>query len=169
MAEKQGSAEAKLRGNTVVIVANANIMGRRDDKDVWRGERITDWDAFAKSFQIGIADEDLGSALRTCLLRSRLMSGGWADEQRGAGDYDSRLAGSFDLSSSRGLYPGMKDVSVDWSLGEVRFGPSRNRRGGVFEGFEIGTDRGHEDIKLPFDSADDQFGWALREAFRRSL
>jgi hypothetical protein len=169
MAERQGSAEVKQRGDAILIVANAIIMGWQSDDGAWHGEHITDWDTFVMRFSVGAEAEQLGAALRACLLKSRLMPGAWADERRQSGDYNVRLAQAFGLSSIRKLYPGMKDVSVYWNASEVNFLPTRNRRGGAFEAFPLGADRGHEEIALPDLATDEEFGEAIKEAIRRSL
>lgn len=159
MAAEVGSANVKFRGNSILVVANA-FLG---------AGRIADWEAFVRLLSANESETDIGSTLRSCLVRSRTMPSAWMRDRIRTTEYSARLANAFRLSSTRTLYAGMKNVSVDLMGGKVRFGPTRNRRGGAFEGFERGVDRGHEDIIVPFDATDEEFGRTLREALRRSL
>jgi hypothetical protein len=169
MAELQGSAEIKLRGDAILVIANAVVMGWQSDDGAWHGEHITDWDAFVQCLPIETEPAVLGAALRTCLHRSRLMPGGWAEGQRQSSSYEVKLAQAFGLSSTKKLFSGMKDVAVYWNANQLRFLPSRSRRGGAFEAFPRGRDRGHEEIVLPNSAADTELGEALNEAIRRSV
>jgi len=159
MARDQGSAEVKQRGADILIVASA-MCG---------AGRITDWETFQERTTVDVSDALLGAALRRCLLSSRSMSAEWMAARINAPDYRERLTLAFGLASSRSLFSGMKDVSVEWGFGEVNCGPSRNRGGGRFDGFEAGADAGHEDVVVAFSRSDPELGAALREALRRCV
>jgi hypothetical protein len=159
MATDYGSAEVKQRGGDILIVAQA-MLG---------AGRITDWDTFKECVSVADIDANLGATLRLCLLRSRKMPSEWMRAHMGSPDYNERLARAFGLKSSKSLFPGMKNVSAELDAGRLVLGPSRNRRGGRFDGFEVGMDRGHEDLTLPFSATNEEVGLALREALRRCL
>jgi hypothetical protein len=170
MADKQGAAEIKLRKEKFFIAANSVVMGWLDEEGVRRGMTMTDWDAYAKTFPSDVENNTLGYALREALAASRVgLPGEWADARLGAADYDARLASAFGLRTTKGLYPGMKDVAARWSLGEVTLSPSRHRRGSAFGGFPHGVNHGHEEIVTAFTSNDDELGAAVRECFKRCL
>lgn len=159
MARDRGGAEIKKRGDQILIIAHA----------LFGALRLTDWDAFSHRISVEDTDARLGAALRLCLLRSRTRTEQWMRSQRLIGDYNIRLAEAFGLGSTRTLFQGMKSVDVDWAQSRVILGPTRNRRGGHFSGFEGGTDRGHEEVVVAFGASDAELGIAVREALRRCL
>ena len=168
MAENQGGASISVRGDAIVLVATSESMGWQTEDGYWRGLTITDWDAFCRRASVADSDHDLGALLRQCLHQSRLMPVAWGRAQMREADsqFDDRLAAAFGLDSPRRLYPGMRDVGVDWSGPKITFVPTRNKGSGVFEGFPRAS-AGHTDVLVAFESSDDELGAALKEAIRR--
>jgi hypothetical protein len=169
MAEHQGGAEVKLRKRKIFVAASSVVKGWLDEHGVRRGMTLTDWDAYAAV----VSDENdviLGRALRAALCASRIgLPDEWADSRLAARDYDVRLAASFGLKNAKSLYPGMRDVSAHWSLGQITLSPTRHRRGSAFGGFPPGQTKGHEDIIIPFASNDAELGAAVMACFSRCL
>ncbi len=159
MATNFGSAEVKLRGGSILVIAHAML----------NAGRISDWDTFNERISAEAPDEVLGALVRAGLLRSRPMPSAWMTAQLQRSDYTAHLAQAFGLSSSRSLYAGMKNLSVEWEADRVTFEPTRNRRGGAFEGFETGRNSGHEPVIVAFSVSDTELGLAMREALRRCL
>jgi hypothetical protein len=169
MAENQGGASISVRGEAIVLVAASESMGWQTEAGYWRGLTITDWDAFCRRASVADPDDELGALLRQCLHRSRLMPVEWGRAQLRDADsqFNHRLAIAFGLGSTHRLYPGMKDVGVDWSGPDITFVPTRNKGGGVFEGLGRG-DSGHEELIIAFESSDHELGATLKQAIVRS-
>ena len=175
MAEIQGAAEIYLRKGALLTVATSLVDGARpDERGVWTGLTVNDFDAAFRLQGADIPDSALGADLRFALVQSQIgvpAPAAWATKGMGGEkpEVDARLAAAFGLTDSGSLYSGMVVCFASWSLGEVRLMPTKRRRGGRFEGFQLAWQDQHPDVIVPFAAPDARLGAALRTCLRTCL
>lgn len=174
MADSQGIACLYLRKGVLLVVAGSLAEGARpDERGVWTGLTVEDFEAASLRVSADSADSTLGATLRKALVSARIGIPAPASWARGIGSDkrgdDLRLAEAMGLSDARGMYPGMKACFARWELGELMIMPTKRRHGGRFEGFEPAWQDQHPDVVLPFASPDAELGAAVRLCFSRCL
>lgn len=163
----------RRRDKLLVVAASLTVGAAKDERGVWSGVHVIDFDACCMMTPWPASDEVVGLVLRQALKASRLgrpIPEAWA---RGVGsdkaEMDARLAAEFGLPDARRLYQGMLSPGADWALDTLTIWPSRRRHGGRFEGFEPAFAAEHQPVALPFASPDAALGAAVRLCLERCL
>ncbi len=174
MVHSQGIACLYLRKGVLLVVAGSLAEGARpDERGIWTGLTVVDFEAASLRVSADSADSTLGATLRDALVRARIGIPAPASWAKGIGSDkrgdDLRLAEAMGLPDARGMYPGMKACFARWELGELMIMPTKRLHGGRFEGFAPPWQDQHPDVLLPFASSDEALGGAIRMCFSRCL
>lgn len=168
MTTTQGSASVYVRGSKLLIGAASVYNAYKASKGVWSGAVIGDWLRFRRLLNIDAPDGEVGQALRSAFLASRINRGRYPGqplpgEPITTAESDERLARQFGLVNARHLTQGLKSCDAFWVLGVVHLNPLVRGRGAVFWEYPPAWRDQHPEMLIPFQASDGYLGRALRE------